>query len=245
MTGSASGIDGPGLVAAALYLRPSRRAEAVGAMVELGMFVREFQTSPTDALRLNDSAELSLIFASPDPTHIRVVERLADGDRVVAVVLPGTVAVEPFARAGAMRVLREDDSPAEIRAALSYCGHLARQRRGNRMSGDRKTTIFGGLEFHPAQRWLSRGETLTSLSPPEHGVLRALVTAGGSVVPKAHLQRELTGTEDPASAGYLKTVVLRIRRKVELMGGDPGQLTAVRGAGYVLRPNRAATDVRR
>jgi DNA-binding winged helix-turn-helix (wHTH) protein len=242
MTGVSFASDSPGLVAAAHYLRPSRRAQAISAMVELGMFVREFQCDSADAVGQVEGAELTVVFAGAEPAHIRAVARLASGDRVVAVVLAAGVAAEPFTRVGALRVVTEGDPSDEIRDALSYCGHIARQRRRSHGAHRRGNTVFGSLEFHPTQRWLSRGEHLASLSPPEHGVLRALFTAGGTVVSKDRLQRELSGTDEPASDGYLKTVVLRIRRKAELLGGDPGHLTAVRGAGYVLRSRSASIE---
>lgn len=235
MTATSLVREAPGLVAVALYLRPARRAAVVGSLIELGIFVREFQTHPADTYATEEPAEMFLVFASAQASHFAVIERLALAGRVVVAIIPEGVRAEPFERAGAFRVLTEADAPDETRRAFSHAGQAARQRRGDQARQRRPARIFGVLEFHPGEPWLASRDGLAVLSPIEYGVLRALVTAQGAVVSKEELQLRLSSTSEPASDGYLKTVVLRIRRKAETLGGDSSQLAAVRGTGYVLR----------
>lgn len=77
---------------------------------------------------------------------------------------------------------------------------------------------------------------MLSLTRAESELLAELARALGRPVPTTELERRLLGNEarpDP-HGGYVKTVVLRIRRKVELLGADPLLLRNVRGYGYML-----------
>lgn len=226
----------PGLIAAAVYLRPARRAEALATLVDLGMFIREYQGHATNQHSV-EFADILVMFVDEQLEHLRAVDHAVSAGKLTIVMLPPMVWTEPFEKSGAFAVMSEAAERHALRKAFADAGQVARQRRVEvpRVEFESLTTIFGGLEFRPDEPWLAREGNLAGLSPTEHGVLKALVTARGAVVPKDFLQRQLSASDEPASDGYLKTVVLRLRRKVEQLGGDPARLSAVRGAGYVLR----------
>lgn len=232
MSTSPRGGESPGLVADAVYLRPAQRAEAVIGMIELGMFVREFPThvgAPRDA-----AAELAVVFAGDDEGHLRTVQRIVQAGRVVLAVLPDAGASEGFTNAGALRVLVDGDGPCTLRSALAEAGQVVRQRRAQNHASNR-VSVFGGLQFGPGEPLLTSATSLAGLSPIEHEVLRVLAATRGSLVTKERLRQHLSSSSEPATDGYLKTVILRIRRKVATLGGDPTHLATVRGAGYMLR----------
>lgn len=238
MTADTCATETPGLVAAALYLRPARRGRVIAALVELGVFVREFPGQDGRApAQLSADADVLVVFADDDPAHRALLRDAVEAGPVVIAVLPEGVDSAAFGLAGAFAVVTDGTASAQVYRTLADAGQVARARRA--ADGPRpwstSTTVFGGLEFRPDEPWLARNGSLAGLSPTEHGVLRALVTARGAVVPKATLQKHLTNSAAVPSDGYLKTVVLRLRRKAEVLGGDPGRLCAVRGAGYVLR----------
>lgn len=228
--------ESPGLVACAVYLRPAKRAEALATLVDLGMFVREYQGQGAEG-RIGEPADILLIFAEAQVPHLQLIKEATTRGALVIVLLADGTWAETFEHSGAFAVLPESAEPLALRKTFADAGLIARQRRSAaRVPGaSMVTSVFGGLEFHPNEPWLTRDGNLAGLSPTEFGVLRALVAARGAVVPKPLLQRQLSASNEPASDGYLKTVVLRLRRKVEQLGGDPGRLSAVRGAGYVLR----------
>jgi hypothetical protein len=236
MSASTWSPETPGLVVSALYLRPAPRAHALKVMLELGMFVREFEATAVDCFAAEEAGEILVLFADEELSHLDFVRSAALNRSVVVVVLPEEVWARPFEDSEAFAVLNDQSSLQAFRQAFANAGQLARQRRTTESPSLRSTTVFGGLEFHPAEPWLASAGHLAGLSPREHGILRALVTARGAVVSKESLQRQLSGSAKLASDGYLKTVVLRLRRKAQLLGGDPTQLSTVRGAGYVLRP---------
>lgn len=238
MTADTCATEIPGLVAAAIYLRPARRGRVIAALVELGIFVREFPGPVGRApAQLPADADVLVLFVDDERAQRELVRDAVEAAQVVIAVLPDGADSGPLSAAGAFAVITDGIDYGRVRRTLSDAGQVARARRSE--DAPRRpsvsTTIFGGLEFRPDEPWLARDGALAGLSPTEHGVLRALVTARGAVVPKATLQRQLTNSAVIPSDGYLKTVVLRLRRKAEGLGGDPGRLCAVRGAGYVLR----------
>lgn len=226
--------EAPGLVAVALYLRPARRAEVAGALIELGMFVREFSSCPLLHPGAEE-AEVFVVFADDDLSHIQAVERIVRAGRFVLVVVPRGDAAQRFQRLGVVGILSDSEPETAFRQAFAGLGQLARQQRSGQPASPRSMSVFGGLKFDLGEPLLASRTSLAGLSPTEHEVLRALAVARGVVVTKSRLCHQLSGSSEPATDGYLKTVVLRIRRKVATLGGDPTHLAAVRGAGYVLR----------
>jgi len=67
-------------------------------------------------------------------------------------------------------------------------------------------------------------------------VLVELARARGLPVRTADLERRVASLSPRSqiNKGYVKTIVLRIRRKVALVGGDPSLLRNVRSIGYML-----------
>lgn len=228
----------PGLTALVLYLRPAQRAGVVSCLVELGLFVREFDLTNThSAWAFNeDSPEIVVIYPGSQFEHRDLVRSAIDTGNVAITVVQDGAAEEEYRQLGAAAVIRESEIPGALRDALVSAGEIARRRRQTLFPAQvPATVIFGSLHFRITQPWLSRGREMTALSPTEHGVLRALVGARGTVVSKDVLGRYVSGSDEPASDGYLKTVVLRIRRKVDRLGGDSSLLGSVRGSGYILR----------
>jgi hypothetical protein len=229
--------ESDGLSALVLYLRPTVRAELVGNLVKSGLFVREQDVLEADAAdeASTDGADLVIVCMEGTSSHRSLMSRIAQSGRIVIAVLPAMSSALSVTE-GAFAVVRGDENAAGLSQVLGAAGKEARIRRlGSAIRGLRQPLIFGRLHYRESNPWLSSERELTSLSPTEHGVLNALVARLGSVVTKAELCARLAGEDEPASDAYLKTVILRIRRKAARLGGDPTRLVAVRGAGYVLR----------
>lgn len=229
---------GPGLTAMVVYLRPSARSEVVTSLIDLGMFVREFDISTHNRLPWTPPAkdiEFAVVFAAGDAPEVGFIHSLTGAGIPCLVIVPAAELAERFGEGQfGGTVVAESSGAAVVRKALVEAARSARNERPDR-SAVPEMTIFRRLHFRLGEPWLSHGEHLAGLSPVEHGLLSTLVSAQGGVVSKEILQRQLSRSEHLASDGYLKTVVLRIRRKAERIGGDSAQLAAVRGSGYMLR----------
>jgi hypothetical protein len=221
-----------------LYCRPVAREKVLKTLVSLGAFTREVDLSAGGTAPLRQpKADFGVVFAAADPRENEAARAVVHQVRALLAVLP------PDADESCVRPLEPDEVARETsrcplnREAVLRVAHVARRRAEGRSpeASRPQSIIFGGVSFSPTQPILQRGNRVAGLSPTEFGVLRALVSAKGSIVSKSVLQFELTGGADRASDGYLKTVVLRIRRKVEGVGGDASLLAAIRGSGYVLR----------
>jgi hypothetical protein len=229
----------PGLSALVLYFRPVAREGVLRTLVSLGVFAREVDHSAGCASLppRPGRADFAVAFVTGDDQEAEVIASYSELVNSLLVVLPASH-VSVLSAAWEFDELSHASSEHCLdRDAVLRVAQVARRRADGRVAAAQRTPaiIFGGLMFRPGQPWLQSGAEIAGLSPTEFGVLRALVSARGSIVSKSALQLELTGGGEAASDGYLKTVVLRIRRKVERLGGDASLLAAIRGSGYVLK----------
>ena len=222
-----------GLFVDLLYLRPTHRPPLLRLLAELGVFVHEYHAMPLEGGRSTFAGELILALADASPASLQAVSELASTGSIVIAVTENNHGAVALAEAGAFATLSESTTVDAMRAALSKAMRVARAGGpGPRSDG---VSVFGSLFFRSMSSELVQGRTATILSPVELEVMRSLVRHLGDLVPKEVLQSRLRRNGEDVSDGYLKTVILRIRRKAELLGGDPAALAAVRGLGYVLR----------
>ena len=131
---------------------------------------------------------------------------------------------------GAMTALTDDELGDVGRLAI--VAQRARMlRSAPRPPGD--GIVFGDIEMRLSPPALRRGRVSVPLSRSEREVVRVLAANLGRPVSQAELERHACPGV-PAHPGFLKAVVLRVRRKVEEIGGDPLLLRTVRGFGYIL-----------
>ena len=108
MTADTCATETPGLVAAALYLRPARRGRVIAALVELGVFVREFPGQDGRApAQLSADADVLVVFADDDPAHRALLRDAVEAGPVVIAVLPEGVDSAAFGLAGAFAVVTD------------------------------------------------------------------------------------------------------------------------------------------
>jgi len=228
---SPAGIQ-PGLTALVVYLRPAPRGRLLTTLAELGIFVTEFQ-GPSgfreQAARMR--ADIGVLVAGPAADHGDVARELMEqvGPSLIVCVPPG---VDPgdYMEVGAMTALTDDDLGDVARLAV-----VAQRARLMRTSPRPPCDgiVFGDVELRLSPPALRRGRVSVPLSRSEREVVRALAANLGRPVSQAELERHACPGV-PAHPGFLKAVVLRVRRKVEEIGGDPLLLRTVRGFGYIL-----------
>lgn len=222
----------PGLTALVVYLRPAPRGRLLTTLAELGIFVTEYQGSTGfRELAARMRADIGVLVAGSAAEHGDVARELLDqvGPSLVVCVPPG---IDPgeYLDVGATTVLTDDDLGDMTR--LAGVAHRARaQRSAPRVPAD--GVVFGDVELRLSPPALRRGRVSVPLSRSEREVVRVLAVNLGRPVSQAELERHACPGA-PAHPGFLKAVVLRVRRKVEEIGGDPLLLRTVRGFGYIL-----------
>lgn len=109
---------------------------------------------------------------------------------------------------------------------------LARQarRRGRPPS-------FGNIRFDSSQRTVQIKRQV-KLTETQARTLRALMEAGGEVLPRA----ELAALLHARSGAAIETQISRLRKKMVAAGGSASMIVAARGAGYRLVPDQLMHD---
>jgi two-component system response regulator VicR len=100
-----------------------------------------------------------------------------------------------------------------------------------RNSGSARFRI-GEVEVFPARRVVVRNGAPIPLTHKEFGLLMALVAAGGAVVSRHELLRQVWGRMDGPPTRTVEAHVLKLRNKVESDGRRPRHILAVPKVGY-------------
>lgn len=227
----------PGLTAAVVYLRPLARAEMLTTLANLGVFVREYQSLPVIELwNEGRDCDLAIVVGSRDPAHIAATERICQA------VTPATIALLPddsaesgYRNAGAIAVVIDSDLSAALVPAVGAAAQKARSRQ--RAGGASETVFVGPIRFSISTGRLECNGRATGLSQVERKVFHRLTASPGVPVSAAELECEVQPEANRAPHGSeLRATILRIRRKLEQVGGNPLMLGTVRGFGYVFVP---------
>jgi two-component system, OmpR family, alkaline phosphatase synthesis response regulator PhoP len=91
---------------------------------------------------------------------------------------------------------------------------------------------FGDVELREATRTVVRRGRTVEVTPKEFDLLCALLRAGGAVVSRADLLRQVWGYRSAAATRTLDTHVAELRRKLEPEPAEPRHILTVRKIGY-------------
>lgn len=112
---------------------------------------------------------------------------------------------------------------------------LARVRASLRFrSADLAAPPSPGLELDDRVAEIRMGHRRQRLSALEYRLLRQLREHRGILVPYDQLRTAIWGSRSPQKIAALRVLVWRVKRKIQLLGGDPGMLQNADGAGYRL-----------
>jgi len=111
---------------------------------------------------------------------------------------------------------------------------LARVRAAVRRSAAPDPTALeaGRLRIDLAARRLWRAQEEIRLTPTEWGLLAALVTRPGRLVPQRQLLQEVWGPQYGRETNYLRVYMANLRRKLEEDPARPQHLITEPGMGY-------------
>ena len=224
----------PGLTAALIYLRPVPRARLLAMFADLGVFVREYQALPVIELWTEgQNCDLALVVGGNDPSHIAATARIVSAiTPAVVVLVPDSVSGEVYRATGVIATLSDDEVEASLVSAVAAAAKRARNRRESGVNLD--TVLVGDVRFAVAAGRLECNGRMLGLSPVEQKILRRLSASPGVPVSAQELEGEVKDTRETKHGSELRATILRIRRKLEQVGGNPLLLGTVRGFGYVL-----------
>lgn len=219
-----------GLRALVAYLRPVVRSALLADLAATGLFITEWDPySLNEANPPDVDQDLVVVFCDATSDHELIIEQLRRIGAPMLTVLgrPHNQVMSSFADAE----WTWDDGFGRFHDAVREASRRARTNpaRPQPLAASSSEPVVSYREDPPR---LTVGEVMVPLSPAEGAVFGRLVKAAGEPVAMEHL-----GAREPSpmSAAYLKTIVMRLRRKLAELGVDPVMLGCVRGFGYVLR----------
>ena len=224
----------PRLDASVVYCRPALRAPLLGSLAELGVFVSEVALTAgatTVSPGFYIEPDLLIMVCGDAPEDLRLIANLyRPGLPVLIALLPPGTDQSPLMEAGIFACC---DGEGSRESLLSVLIPAAARARFERQARPRETPLlFGDVVFQREPVALIRGGRAINLSKSEGSVLAMLIAARGEPVEIVRLGQQ---GDRVLTVANLKTIVMRIRRKVAHLGGDPTTLSSVRGFGYVLR----------
>jgi two-component system, OmpR family, KDP operon response regulator KdpE len=91
------------------------------------------------------------------------------------------------------------------------------------------------VEIDLAAHLVRRGEESLRQTPIEVGVLRELLAHGGKVLSHRQIPTAVWGPYFAHERGYVRTIIRRLRQKIEADASCPSHIVTVPGAGYMWR----------
>ncbi len=174
-----------------------------------------------------------LDLAMPGKDGFAVLRELRDrGDDVPVIVLTAKALEGDRVKGlelGADDYVTKPFSQKELVARIDAV--LRRQRAA---MSHRRANVFQhhDLRIDFAQRKVSVGERVVSLTPTEYNLLYHLATNAGRLMPHETLLAKVWGHEYRDEVHYLKVYVGRLRGKLERDPQQPEYILTVRGVGY-------------
>ena len=124
--------------------------------------------------------------------------------------------------------------PIEPRVLLARIRTQLRRREGSAPRHEGSVFKVGELAIDVDARRVSVADTPLELTSMELEILTLLAREAGAVVPRDQLYRQILGVDYDGLDRGMDVHVSRIRKKLRRAGLPTGQLSAVRGVGYML-----------
>ncbi len=121
---------------------------------------------------------------------------------------------------------------AEVLARIKVA--LRRRLRPAPASSETHVFTFGDIEVDVATREVRRGGALVEMTATEFDVLKALVSARGTVLSRRQIFERVWGPNHHGTPRTIDNFIAQLRNKLEPDSEHPKHLTTVRGIGYRL-----------
>jgi len=169
----------------------------------------------------------------PDLDGLQILRTLRKEGRTLAVLVL-TARGQESDKVLALKLGADDylTKPFGVLELLARVEALLRRSGAGRAASWR----FGDVELREATRTVLRRGRAVELTPKEFDLLCALLRAGGAVVPRGELLRQVWGYRSAAVTRTLDTHVAELRRKLEPEPAAPRHILTVRKIGYRVAP---------
>lgn len=122
--------------------------------------------------------------------------------------------------------------PIDVRELLARAKAIL--RRVGRTKVESGPLLFDGLIIDFATRQVKRGELCFKLTAKEGRLLKILAAQAGQVVSQQVLLAHVWGERHLDDRDYLRVLVWKVRKKIELDPENPRILLSARGVGYMI-----------
>jgi len=178
------------------------------------------------ACREDDPQVLLLDLGLPDLSGFDVLRSLREWSQLPVIVLS--------ARHGSSDKVEALDLGADdyVTKPFGMDELLARLRAAVRRSGATEDVVTDDFTVDLAAGQVVRDGEPVRLTPTEWGLLVALVTRAGRLVPQVTLLKEVWGPEYANETNYLRVYVANLRKKLEPEPARPRHFLTEPGMGY-------------
>jgi two-component system, OmpR family, alkaline phosphatase synthesis response regulator PhoP len=175
----------------------------------------------------------------PQLDGFRVLKTLRQKDRATPVLLL-TAKGEEFDKVRGLRMGADDyvTKPFGLLELLARVEALFRRTQPALAPANDPHEIhrFGNVEVDAAACTVRRASESVELAPKEFSLLLALLRAGGAVVSRLQLMREVWGYSAAVVSRTVDTHIAELRRKLEENPASPRHIITVRKTGYRIKP---------
>jgi DNA-binding response OmpR family regulator len=175
----------------------------------------------------------------PQLDGFRVLKTLRQKDRATPVLLL-TAKGEEFDKVRDLRLGADDyvTKPFGLLELLARVEALLRRTQPPLAHANDAHEVhrFGNVEVDAAACTVRRASESVELAPKEFSLLLALLRAGGAVVSRLQLMREVWGYSAAVVSRTVGTHIAELRRKLEENPASPRHIITVRKTGYRIKP---------
>ncbi|HEY6384815.1 MAG TPA: response regulator transcription factor [Candidatus Acidoferrum sp.] len=175
----------------------------------------------------------------PQLDGFRVLKTLRQKDRATPVLLL-TAKGEEFDKVRGLRLGADDyvTKPFSLLELLARVEALLRRTQPPLALANDAHEVhrFGNVEVDAAACTVRRASESVELAPKEFSLLLALLRAGGAVVSRLQLMREVWGYSAAVVSRTVDTHIAELRRKLEENPASPRHIITVRKTGYRIKP---------
>ncbi|HKW32845.1 MAG TPA: response regulator transcription factor [Candidatus Acidoferrum sp.] len=175
----------------------------------------------------------------PHLDGFRVLKTLREKDRATPVLLLSAKG-EEFDKVRGLRLGADDyvTKPFSLLELLARVEALLRRTQPPLALANNAHEVhrFGNVEVDAAACTVRRASESVELAPKEFSLLLALLRAGGAVVSRLQLMREVWGYSAAIVSRTVDTHIAELRRKLEENPASPRHIITVRKTGYRIKP---------
>jgi DNA-binding response OmpR family regulator len=170
----------------------------------------------------------------PTLDGFEVLRRIREEDDTPVLVITGRKQAQDVLRSFNLGTDDLLPKPFEFQELVARIRAILRRTQNTPLKTAEPRVQLEGMSLDPEINEVSLGDETVRLTPIEFRILYLLATNAGHVVPASRLYTYVWGSEG-GDANALRSHISHLRRKLEIRGDAPAQITSVPAVGYVFR----------